>query len=283
MKSYRYSEIFRSIQGEGKYSGVPTLWLRLWGCNFKCQGFSQDNPQVPSSYKDPFEGLDISAFKSMEDLPVIKYGCDSIYSWHPSFRHLSHQGTAEQICNQLESLLPDGKFDTSFHMAFTGGEPIMSQNGILEILHEFEGRDNVPSFITIETNGTQEVRSELSDWIKQYEGQWFWSVSPKLSASGEKWGEAVRPGNVAAYQKLSNAGQLKFVVDGTQKSWDEVADAAAAFRDKGNNWEICIMPCGATQEQQEDIQATLCEQTIDRGYRFSPRIHNWLWGNKVGT
>lgn len=34
-KKYRYSEMFMSMQGEGHYTGVPTVWYRTWGCNFK--------------------------------------------------------------------------------------------------------------------------------------------------------------------------------------------------------------------------------------------------------
>ena len=44
-----YSEIFRSIQGEGIYTGVPTVWLRMFGCNLECNGFGQDDPTDPDS------------------------------------------------------------------------------------------------------------------------------------------------------------------------------------------------------------------------------------------
>jgi len=283
MAEYRYSELFRSVQGEGKYTGVPTLWLRFWGCNFKCEGFSQSNPQSQSTYINPFDGVDVSAFETMEDLPVIQYGCDSIYSWHKSFQHLSHQATAAQICDRLEAILPNGKFGTSYHMAFTGGEPIISQNGILDVLRELERRENVPKFITVETNGTQVVREELSSWISDYTGEWMWSVSPKLSASGESWSDAIKPEIVSSYKALSDAGQLKFVVNGTQQTWDDVHKAVELYRAAGIDWEITVMPCGATKEQQEAIQADICEQAIEYGYRFSARLHNWLWGNKVGT
>ena len=37
-KKYYYSEIFHSIQGEGHYTGVPTTWLRFFGCNLECNG-----------------------------------------------------------------------------------------------------------------------------------------------------------------------------------------------------------------------------------------------------
>jgi len=42
MNKLRYSEMFYSLQGEGRYVGVPSLFLRLFGCNFECRGFGQD-------------------------------------------------------------------------------------------------------------------------------------------------------------------------------------------------------------------------------------------------
>ena len=46
-----YSEIFRSIQGEGVYTGVPTVWLRSFGCNLECNGVGQEDPTDPDSYR----------------------------------------------------------------------------------------------------------------------------------------------------------------------------------------------------------------------------------------
>ena len=39
MSKIKIAELFYSIQGEGRYMGVPSVFLRTFGCNFKCAGF----------------------------------------------------------------------------------------------------------------------------------------------------------------------------------------------------------------------------------------------------
>lgn len=294
-KQYRYSEIFRSIQGEGAYTGRPTVWYRAWGCNFECAGFGAKDPQNVRVEDLPYNTIDLSNIKKMEDLPVFTQGCDSSYSWSKRYGHLAHRETASEIADKLEALLPDGKFGDNWHIAFTGGEPMMSQSAVVDIMEQFRERSNVPKWITFETNGTQKPRQsfiELFGYNNRLGNWWeskipgteiFWSCSPKLSASGESWQEAIRPDILRQYADIYNKGQLKFVVDGTDRVWQEVEEATAEYRKAGIDWPVYIMPVGATREEQEDIQKEICLQTLDRGYNFSGRIHCWIFGNQLGT
>ena len=79
-KEYLYSEIFKSIQGEGTYTGVHTIWLRFFMCNLQCNGFGQLDPKDPNSFEFPYKNFDISNIKKVEDLPIWDKGCDSSYS-----------------------------------------------------------------------------------------------------------------------------------------------------------------------------------------------------------
>ena len=93
---YAYSEIFDSIQGEGEYTGYPTAWLRFYLCNLQCNGFSQDDPTDPSTYKLPYKDFDIIEVNRLEELPVWEYGCDSSYSWSKKFKHLQEKKTSRE-------------------------------------------------------------------------------------------------------------------------------------------------------------------------------------------
>ena len=296
-KKYSYSELFgKTIQGEGRFSGSPTAWVRFFSCNFKCLGFGQSH--LPrSEWKDPANEIDLTGVKSLDELPIFLYGCDSAYSHYKRFRDLAHKGTASEICDKLEDIIsnehnPNGKFchpktNQWIHMAFTGGEPMMQQSAIVDILEEFERRDNLPNYCTVETNGTQALRETLSDIIlNKYslvmEREWFWSCSPKLSASGESWDKAIKPEIVKGYADIFNQGQLKYVVDGSVQVWDEVERATELYRKAGVNWPVWIMAVGSSGSQQEEIQARICEECFDRGYNFAARIHSWIFNNAIG-
>lgn len=295
-KEFRYSEIFKSIQGEGQYTGVPSLWLRVWGCNFNCDGFGQADISNKSTWKKPYENYDLINVKSIEELPVWEYGCDSSYTWSSKYRHLAHRETAREIVNKIENLCcdkynPNGTFKhpsgLDQHMVFTGGEPLMSQHAIVSVLQEFIKRNNVPAYITVETNGTQPLKKELLDIITELKSttqfkEWFWSVSPKLSNSGEEWYAAIKPEIVKSYLSASTSGQLKYVVDGSDQCWDEVNMATNMYRNQNISWPIWIMPVGATVEGQDKVAGKIADDAISRGYNVSARVHCYLWGNEIG-
>ena len=246
MKNLKYSETFYSPQGEGKYVGIPSLWMRFFLCNLQCNGFGQDEPTNPGSWDLPYERIDISDITDVMDLPVFEKGCDSSYTWAKKYRHLITDRTVEQAVDELTALLPTGTFvhtatGQNIDMVFTGGEPMLknTQPGMVAVLNEFHRRGNMPARVTVETNGTKPIEQELVDLIdnmhmsSQFGGmladshpvpvEWYWSVSPKLwSIAGEESKKAICPEVVKGYAEVSNHGQLKFVVNGSQNSWAEV-------------------------------------------------------------
>ena len=309
-KQFRYSEMFSSIQGEGQYCGVPTTWLRLWGCNLECKAFGQTDVDDSTTWDLPYLSEDISKIATLEELPVWHTGCDSSYSWSKKFKHLAHIDTAEGIAEKLielnkspynmGGLFCHEKSKQETHMGFTGGEPMMNQRAIVDVMEALYNKDkNFPINVTVETNGTQPIKEVLIDYLKnrflQYENvggikpidrgasEWFWSVSPKLRTSGEKWEDAIKPEVLEQYQYFSDNGQLKFVVDNDHRTWYEVEKATAAYREKGINWPVWVMPVGADLEMQSSHAETICREAIARGYNFAPRVHVNVFGNRIGT
>lgn len=319
IKKYKYSEIFHSFQGEGANTGRSTAWIRFFLCNLQCDGFGQVDPTDPSTYVLPYKDLDVSKFKKIEDLPVFTHGCDSSYTWSKKYRHLAHDNPVDVICNDIQRSLmhpsnPAGYFchphtRQHTHMAFTGGEPMLNQPAIQDILMEFNKRYNVPQQVTVETNGTQLLSDDMFNTIStmygngntlptkssdgpypidnysQSDNVWFWSVSPKLwSTSGEPESKAINPSVLKQYAQASNHGQIKYVVNGTLESWAEVDRYTKIFREAGVFWEVYIMPVGATKEEQEEDQiAEIAMEAMKRGYHFSGRLHAHIFGNKIGT
>lgn len=300
-KKIAYSEIFHSIQGEGHYTGRPTAWLRFFLCNLQCDGFGQKDPTDPSTYILPYKEIKIEDIKRLEDLPVWKYGCDSSYSWSAKFKHLQHKHTAEEICNLIRQSMyhptnPDGLFNkkdgTEQHLCFTGGEPLMkhAQEAAIGIVDHFVTEGDYPHYMTWETNGTQPLTSEFANYFGDYAGEVFFSISPKLfTTSGEKPEDAIKADIVQSYTEVSSWGQLKFVVNGTEQSWDEMERTVQLFRDAGVTYPVWVMGVGATLEAQKGTEAgyigeaKIATEAFKRGYNYSSRVHVHIWGNTMGT
>ena len=302
-RKYYYSEVFNSIQGEGKYTGQHTLWLRFFLCNLQCDGFGQLDPTNPDTYDMPYLDFDTTSVQHVEDLPVWEKGCDSSYTWSKKYKHLMGQKTARELVDLIRETAktdsnPTGTFKhplsgQTAHMCFTGGEPLMrhAQNAFMEMYEEFKFDQNLPSSITWETNGTQEFTPDFEKYMYNpglFNTHIMFSVSPKLwTVAGEKADKAIKPEIVAEYARLAGVrkgdGQLKFVIGSKKEQWEELEDVIAQFRKAGINWNVYIMPCGSTVEEQERSAGDVAEIAFKKGYNVSGRLHCYLWGNAIGT
>jgi 7-carboxy-7-deazaguanine synthase len=285
MEKFKISEIFYSAQGEGRFIGVPSVFMRTFGCNFKCAGFG-----LPAGQKtnEPDEiGAKVHLYKTFMDLPLANTGCDSYASWHPAFKHLSPSYSVDEAIDAMLALTPNHRWQqdngNDVHLVITGGEPLLGWQMLYpELLSHSRMRDL--RNLTFETNGTQHLHSEfkyfLMDNFPLGKNNITFSVSPKLSASGELWEDAVKPDVIKEYQQVGFT-YLKFVID-RQEDFDEVDRAVRAYRQAGFSGPVYVMPVGGTDAAYFSNTKHIADEALARGYRYSPRLHVDIWSNGWG-
>jgi len=294
----RYSEAFYSVQGEGKFVGVPSVFLRTFGCNFRCMNFGTDEKrdrweQHKAGKKHNAEVADLIArgvhktTVEFNDLPIIHTGCDTYASIYPEFKHFNKQAEVDEVVEHLLSLTPQGKWTQDngqdIHLIMTGGEPLLAwQRLYIELFNHPRMRDL--KNVTFETNTTQKLHDDFVDYLSnQNRFEITWSCSPKLSVSGEPWDTAIKPDIASQYYNVDGSDlYLKFVV-ATQDDFDEVTRAVEEYRSAGVNCPVYLMPLGGRSEEYNLNVQEVAEACMERGWRFTPRLHISLFGNAWGT
>jgi organic radical activating enzyme len=279
----KVSELFYSLQGEGRFVGIPSVFLRTYGCNFTCSSFGC-KPGEKSTGADEVAEM-VHMYPTFNDLPLVETGCDSYASWHPAYKHLSPTMATEDLVANMLLLTPNNQWQQNngndVHLVITGGEPLL---GWQRAYGELLSHPNMADLknITFETNGTQELHTDfkqyLIKWAQQMPGREVtFSVSAKLSASGESWDDAIRPEIVANYQTYGHT-YLKFVVE-TEDHVNEAVRAVDAFRAGGFTGVVYLMPQGGLQGSYEQNLRSIADSCVERGFNLSPRLHCSIWGN----
>ena len=288
MAQIKVSELFYSIQGEGRYLGVPSVFLRTFGCNFTCGGFG-----LPSGHiSDDRNKIDAEAIQNYKDLPLVSTGCDSYASWDPRFKHLSPVLSTDSLAQSITDILPFKTWREE-HLVITGGEPLLGwQRAYPDLLDHEKMRDLKE--LTFETNGTQDLSKEfrhyLLDWTLNPRGTpggkrgrdcLTFSVSPKLSNSGEKWEDAIRPDVIMQYENVGYT-YLKFVVS-IHDHVDEALEATNEYRKAGFKGPVYLMPVGGVENVYKLNNRRVADLAMKYGLRYSDRLQVPLFKNEWGT
>jgi len=286
MSKIKIAELFYSIQGEGRYMGVPSVFLRTFGCNFKCAGFGMPRGELSMEAAGiaATHGL-VTPFQKYEELPLVSTGCDSYASWMPEFKDLSPLMETDGIAEQIVEILPH-KTWVDEHLVITGGEPLLGwQRAYPDLLDHVYMRQLKE--ITFETNGTQpltpEFKEYLQDWTMRMPGDRCvtFSVSAKLSCSGEARHEAIKPEVVNDYQDVGYV-YLKFVV-ATEEDAEEAIETADVYRENGFTGPVYLMPVGGVESVYALNNRRVAELAMKNGLRYSDRLQVPLFKNEWGT
>ena len=282
MAKLKIAELFYSIQGEGRYMGVPSVFLRTFGCNFKCAGFGMPRGELSREVEDI--AARIHYYNDYKQLPLVSTGCDSYASWDPRFKDLSPMLETDSIVDSIMDMLPNKRW-MSEHLVITGGEPLLGwQRSYIDLLsHEkMKGLQE----LTFETNGTQSLQQDLKIYLHKWcisrcMGAITFSVSPKLGISGEKWEDAIRPEIVYEYSQIGHT-YLKFVV-ATKEDLEEAEEAVDAYTKRGFRGSVYLMPCGGVERVYTLNNRAVAEMAMRKGWRYSDRLQVPLFKNEWGT
>ena len=259
-------DCFVSLQGEGKYTGYPSLFIRVSGCNLRCC----------------FQGSI----------------CDTAYS---SFRPEKGHYTKDDVVELL------AKYPMLEDIVITGGEPMLYQEGLGDLMEYIELITDRHFQVTVETNGT--IAPDPNYIFGQYVS--LYSISPKLKTSVpepyktymiprpdhipdpvmfdddavRKYNKTRR--NVKALVAMMDSAdyQLKFVYSNLE-SLEDIDALLQEIKEVGGSTPfpecIMLMPEGTTVEQLDRVSKEAAAVCIERGYHFSDRLHIRIWGDKRG-
>jgi organic radical activating enzyme len=293
MEKITYTEIFYSIQGEGRWAGVPSVFFRTYGCNFRCKKFGRPldeqleghNPEVVEIIKN------IDQYKKFEDLPLAKTGCDSYASIYPEFKRFNEQDSVEDIVDKMHAMIPNNRWDQGLgddvHLVITGGEPLLGYQQLYPDLIEYCRQRGLRN-LTFETNGSQPLHPKVYEYLfeeftrhgRDYDKLTF-SVSPKLPCSGEAWESAINSKIVKSYEMVGMT-YLKFVV-ATLQDVTDAERAVAEYREAGFGGPVYLMPMGGVPDVYNLNTQQVAQLALDRGWRYSPRLQVDIWRNAWGT
>ena len=286
MSKIKISELFYSIQGEGRYMGVPSVFLRTFGCNFACGGFGMPKGRLSTEADEIAK--QIHDFKFYHELPLVSTGCDSYASWHPAFKDLSSMYDTDVIADAIVETLPYKEWQDE-HLVITGGEPLLGWQRAYPSLLDHPKMQSLKE-LTFETNGTQPLTKDFKDYLRSWNqyrfphgngGEITFSVSAKLSCSGESREDAIKPSVVCDYQDIGYT-YLKFVI-ATEEDAEEALETVDIYRAEGFTGPVYLMPVGGVESVYALNNRRVAELAMKNGLRYSDRLQVPLFKNAWAT
>ena len=246
-------EIFKSLNGEGWASGLPTVFIRTMGCNLCCQyGTDMGNKEL-SGFCDTPESINETLFKKMYP------------NKNPLFM------SAEEIFNHVEALEKNFKYKS---ICLTGGEPLLECNKQFMIAKLLPMFINAHYDVSIETNGS----IDYSDYHK-YLG------SAKTFTDGHREGLTI----IADYKLPSSKMTPKMLAENL-KTYTETDLIKMVVSDNEEDWKELEKVISSETKAQFYISPMygrvdteklwhFAENHADKNVRVQVQLHKYMFHN----